>query len=677
MNIEKMKKTAYRCFVDNNILVSQSFQDYLDTTHLERHYIRKACKLVQLNWKYRICRQTSIETKLSALTMPEFEAETRLPIENVVAKLEQYDWISFDIFDTLIFRAVEKPRDVFRILEAKWNIIGFAGFREEAEKKAREKDPEATIYDIYDILATELAIDKEAGIALELQTEKDVCYANPYMKKIVEQLQSKGKKIVVTSDMYLPKCLMQELLESCGYKGILDIFVSCDIKASKYEGMLQQRVQKQLGIQETFVHVGDNECTDIEGSKKAGWRTFYYKNIEQIGRPYRRKGMKTIGASFYKGLVNARLHNGVYNEDELYEYGYVNGGVMAVGYIQYLKKLAKEKNIDQLLFVARDGYIIHKIYEEHEAEVDSAYVPFSRFASYQLTMERNWKNFLRHVVNPRIQADPSEKLGEVIKICDMAYVKPYLDEYGLTEDTNFDYFAYDKIRTLFENHIVEISKCFDNPVRAAEQYLREVIGDHKRICIVDVGWQGSGAMCLKYFLEEKCKMNVQVCGALMGMTNNESSDACLSNGTLHSYMFSPQMNMSMMLKHTAKHNEYDFRNLLVEILFTEDKPSFIKYQFNTDGKVELVYGIDEDNGTEIASVQKGIYDFAMDYFTYERKFGSILNVCGREAYMPVDGLAEDKKYCLKFLGNYRVNENSGIFEKDQKRTLRDIVQENR
>lgn len=163
----------------------------------------------------------------------------------------------------------------------------------------------------------------------------------------------------------------------------------------------------------------------------------------------------------------------------------------------------------------------------------------------------------------------------------------------------------------------------------------------------------------------------------MGMTNNESSDACLSNGTLHSYMFSPQMNMSMMLKHTAKHNEYDFRNLLVEILFTEDKPSFIKYQFSTDGKVELVYGIDEDNGTEIASVQKGIYDFAMDYFIYERKFGSILNVCGREAYMPVDGLAEDKEYCLKFLGNYKVNENSGIFEKDQKRTLRDIVQENR
>ena len=155
-------------------------------------------------------------------------------------------------------------------------------------------------------------------------------------------------------------------------------------------------------------------------------------------------------------------------------------------------------------------------------------------------------------------------------------------------------------------------------------------------------------------------MNVQVCGALMGMTNGKASDICLSNRVLYSFMFSQQKNRNMMRKHTARNNEFDFRNLLVEILFTEDNPTFVKFQLSNSGKVELIYGQNEQNGEMLKSIQQGIYDFATDYFTYERKFGNILMLNGLEAYMPVDALAENKKYCVELLGEYRINENSGI-----------------
>ena len=40
------------------------------------------------------------------------------------------DIISFDIFDTLIVRKVTRPEDIFRIIEKKTGIKGFAKTRE-------------------------------------------------------------------------------------------------------------------------------------------------------------------------------------------------------------------------------------------------------------------------------------------------------------------------------------------------------------------------------------------------------------------------------------------------------------------------------------------------------------------------------------------------------------------
>lgn len=677
MNIQKVKKIVYRYIVDNNPLVSQSFQNYLEYSQLEQHYMKKGLKLLELNWKYRICRKSSLDEKLSKLSMPEYKVTSRNRVEEVSDKLNKFDVISFDVFDTLIFRAVDKPRDVFRLLEAQWNIMGFAKVRQEAERKAREKDPEASIYDIYDILEKEFAIKKEEGIEQEIEVEKKVCYANPYMKQVFDRVKKEGKIIVATSDMYFPKEIMKEILLVCGYDGFHEIYVSCDAKVSKRCGSLQKIVQEKEGKAKSYIHVGDNKETDIIGSRQVGWETVYYENIGKIGTPYRRTEMKSLASSFYKGLVNAKLHSGIYGENEFYEYGYVYGGSMAVGYCQFLKKLAQMKKIDQFLFVARDGYIIHKIYQEYDKDMACAYVPFSRFASYQLTMERSWKEFLKHTVMPRVNVEPRESLKEVIKICDMSYIRPYLQNYGLTENDAFDYAAYKKVYTLFAEHIEEIEQTFSNTVLAAKKYFQNVIGDNKNICIVDVGWQGTGAVCLKYFLEKKCNMNINVCGALMGTANTESTDLYLSNEVLYSYMFSTQKNRDTMLKHTGKRSEWDFRNLLVEILFTEDKPSFLKYQLSNSEEIEFVYGIKENNAKIVESVQKGIYDFSMDYFTYEKKIGKVLVIPGREAYMPIDSLTENKRYCLKLLGQYEINGNPGIFDEEHYSTLEQVVNGNR
>ena len=53
----------------------------------------------------------------------------RKNIDTFIAHLEKYDIISFDIFDTLVFRPFEKPTDAFSLFGIKNELPWFAQYR--------------------------------------------------------------------------------------------------------------------------------------------------------------------------------------------------------------------------------------------------------------------------------------------------------------------------------------------------------------------------------------------------------------------------------------------------------------------------------------------------------------------------------------------------------------------
>ena len=675
VDLAHWKRKVYAHLVDNHAYVSRDYMRYLDRHPVYGNYFGKAKEIVRLNWKYRVCR-CGMQEKLSDFIMPEAEKTVLSDADTFAEQLMKYDVISFDVFDTLLFRAVERPVDVFRLLEAEWEIMGFAKLREEAEHRARIGKTEVTVEEIYEILSKELCLDQEEAIEKELRMEEKVCYANPYLYQVFGKLRHAGKKIVAVSDMYLSGERIKRLLTACGYDGFAGIYVSCDYQKTKGSGKLQQKVQELTGSDCTYVHIGDNQISDIDASRRMGWDAVYYQNITAQGQPYRQGGMDSLAASFYKGLVNARLHSGIGCKSGLYEYGYAYGGILAFGYCQYLETLAHQEGFDQFLFVARDGYLLHKIYTERFQAVDCAYIPFSRFAAYQLTMERNWKNFLLQAVLPRSQANPKETVGEVLKICDMQYLEQYLAEYGLRQEQEFGTAQYEAVETIFREKIGQIKKQYTSQEKAAENYFIDVVGTHKKICVVDLGWQGTGAVCLKYFLEKKCGMDLQVSGALMGMYGNDSAGICVSSGQMHSYLFSQQKNRDTLFRHAGAYSEIVFRNLLAEILFTEDAPTFLTFKLDQNGQTMLVYGKPEQNTDAITKMQSGILDFVQDFFRYWKMFGGWLTLCGQEAYLPFDAMARDQAYCIRLLGDYEVHASTGIFEQAAVRRFADIVGEN-
>ena len=63
-------------------------------------------------------------------------------------RLERYDEVAFDIFDTLIKRNVPKPIDVFELMEKCLGYNDFCKNRIRAEIEARRVSAEVTLKDI-------------------------------------------------------------------------------------------------------------------------------------------------------------------------------------------------------------------------------------------------------------------------------------------------------------------------------------------------------------------------------------------------------------------------------------------------------------------------------------------------------------------------------------------------
>ena len=79
---------------------------------------------------------------------------------DIYKKIDKANIVTFDIFDTLIKRNVEKPEDVFKLVEAHYNLHNknsikkFTEYRIKAEREARIKSikEEVSLDEIYNVL---------------------------------------------------------------------------------------------------------------------------------------------------------------------------------------------------------------------------------------------------------------------------------------------------------------------------------------------------------------------------------------------------------------------------------------------------------------------------------------------------------------------------------------------
>lgn len=222
------------------------------------------------------------------------------------ARLDSCKVVSFDIFDTVLFRACGEPADIFeqtalkaiehKALHQPLNAKEFRSLRIAAERSARNKavtargHAEITLADIYEELPGSL-LDRQTVLQLELDAEKEACYLNPNALSLLRYCKRSGRKIALVSDMYLSSLQIMDLLVSAGFDPQWAdlLLVSSEHGCSKWDGGLYDVLLQafpDIGPNQ-MLHIGDNLEADVKGAAGRGIPSVHYGVIpESFTSPY-------------------------------------------------------------------------------------------------------------------------------------------------------------------------------------------------------------------------------------------------------------------------------------------------------------------------------------------------------------------------------------------------------
>ena len=198
--------------------------------------------------------------------------------------LKDYEIISFDIFDTLIVRYVEKPIDIFAIIEDKAeHAKKFKVNRINAEIHARKKYArEIKLDDIYTELTDIYDDDLIKRLkSMEIALEGDFCIKRQDVYNFFKICQNNHKRIIITSDMYLPKEVVEDILNKNDILNYEHLYLSSEVGERKKDGKLFQHIIKDLNVEPSkILHIGDNKNSDYNEPNKLGIKSFLIEKVK-------------------------------------------------------------------------------------------------------------------------------------------------------------------------------------------------------------------------------------------------------------------------------------------------------------------------------------------------------------------------------------------------------------
>lgn len=683
----KLKDKLYYLLVEKNPNIREEYQRYVNTHQAEHQKKRKKSWkiLLKLNWHYRILRKKKKmipvpppppKRRLPYLNGSESKGLFRLDVVSFTRKLMPYDIVSFDIFDTLVLRPFSNPQDLFLITGNKLGIANFKTIRANAEREAREYkmatagNHEVTIFDIYERVSKRTGIDVQVGVQAELETELKYCFANPYMQKVFKILLDQGKEIIITSDMYIPHDMMEKLLESCGYTGYSKLYVSCDYECNKRGcGLYKNIIREHKG--KSIIHIGDNYASDFESAKRVNIEAVHYKNCHEMGAPYRADGMSDLIGSFYAGIVNTHLHNGLKTYEPFYEYGFIYGGLYIVGYCNWIYKRAKEEGVEKILFLSRDCDIYQKVFNQMFDDMPNEYVYWSRIANTKYTVEVGRDDFLTRLVRHKAYNVIPCTFGDILDSFELSALKPKLADYKMSEDALLTPDHIKKFEDFLIENYEEIKEIYRPETEVAQRMFKKIIGDCKKVAVVDVGWLGSGPLGIKYLVEEKWNMGCEVKCYLVGSTHpttHINMNELLQEKT-ETYIFSRMQNRAEYDLHTTSNKGTN--NIYFELLTQACYPSFSGYSMNG----EYIFDVPEvENYKMTKQIQAGILDFAKLYLDFSVGNEYLRNISGFDAYMPYRYAIRDPRLVKNLFSNASFSRGVGVnLNSQSQETVGDIL----
>lgn len=208
--------------------------------------------------------------------------------------INNYEYVSFDVFDTLIERKCLTPEQIF--INTGKKVLGnrkkieYLKLRKQAEENAyNELGARATLDDIYNditVFSDETINDLKNE---EIHQELENCYPKKKISNIYKYAVKRKKKIIIISDMYLSESIISRMIRKCGYDKYEKLYVSNEYGVDKRSGKLFDLVLKKENIKSNdIIHIGDSLKADILGAKKNNIKSIFIPRKKMISRYWKK-----------------------------------------------------------------------------------------------------------------------------------------------------------------------------------------------------------------------------------------------------------------------------------------------------------------------------------------------------------------------------------------------------
>ena len=512
--------------------------------------------------------------------------------------IDHADVVSFDVFDTLIYRSKYDIREIYikTAVYLEMDIDRYLNSRLIAESVAMKKNngKPVNIEKVFKYVDCQGKSKKDV-IEKELQIEVQNLKQNQEMYKIYKYCVETKKEIIITSDMYMNKDTISLILKKCGYLKFDSMFVSSEFEKSKYKGDLFDEIKKQYA-RKKVLHIGDAKRSDYLNAKIHGLSAFRYKAD--------------------------------YSRNKYYGIGYRRFGNLFSAFKIWLDDNMNTSEYDHIFFLAREGLFLKKIYGLDKATDDSIYLYVSRRS---LTVPRLYHN------------NKYEDLEKIIVFSSAFTAKTFLNRLGL-EKTDEEilnktgispthifyknsYLSDEKLRNLYAVFYDEIVLNAKSEWTNLIQYLKNNSFEG-RVAIVDIGWNGTMQNALQNIINEANLAVNRLDGYYLGINAQN-----IKHGSARGFLYENKENNNS-IKVAGSYGLFELITLAhhgsVKCYSSDKYNSPILYEYNND--------IDINNDLKkIEILQEGILDYVKN------------NVSGNDIDWNI--FIEPSKSDIKFLGN--------------------------
>lgn len=562
----------------------------------------------------------------------------------VEKNIDAYDIYSFDLFDTLLRRKIHPPELPIQLacncLSGRLKRQGKCESSEQLLAKRLEiarrlqgkavlqnRDAEFRLADVLQSLLKAIAADNtiecDQLVNYETGLEELVTEPMPYVENILTLIKNSGKRMICISDTYYSGSQISRILEKNNLLHFFDhIYISSDILLNKRGNLFRHVIQNENG---KIVHIGNSVSDDVYMAGRAGIKSIWYNSKSEKKRTYGLSKLLLGNDKFkYMNAIVKRQQS----DDITFNLGYeVFGPVLTVCVHNIIEKIREQKQISRVFFVARDGFILKKIYQLLVAGIydESDGIPHGNYLCIN-------KSTLTLASITHIGYDEIDDLEKVIKQNKIDFTLAdilksyslYTEEFVNLLSRNGIVNIQDTIKDVHENKLIRQFISSENiqntieslsilPRKDLNNYLSSVgfLGNCE-IAIVDSESSGKTTALLRAALrnhEDLPEMN----GYYICYLGRETPDG-LNQSTLD-YGFLTDCRTDGRFSHMTLHKF----SLIAELITQPNHGITIGYKTLTDRTIPIFRKTDGEGNYRLRSVvNDGILTYAKDYAKYYR-----------------------------------------------------------